>query len=133
VEVPGKPLLFRVLAFENGSEESTELVSTQVDSKGRPFGEQRQLRARWKALQAHASFPKGVTTIRAVTVVTAGGVFPSWLYEVRGRGGQEVERYWFAKSLPGPPVQYERHVAGKLAFRMTLVSHGVRRPTPAPP
>ncbi|MDY0003228.1 MAG: hypothetical protein RBU30_18150 [Polyangia bacterium] len=128
VEVPGKPPIFRILTFRDVNKESADFTSAQVDGRGRPFGEQRRLRARWKAFQAHASFPKADTTIRKATVATAGGIFETWLYEVTSRGSGERERYWFAPALPGPPVQYERHEDGSLLFRMTLVQHGQSRP-----
>lgn len=133
VEIPDRPPLLRVLSFEGGTDDSTEFVSSQTDTKGRPFGEQRRVRARWTALQAHASFPRAATTIKAVTVITPAGAFPSWLYEVRGRTPGEIDRYWFAKALPGSPVQYERREAGKLVFRMVLLGLGRPRPAPAAP
>ena len=132
VEVEGKPAFFRILRFEKGTPRSTGFVSQQLDAKGRPFGEQRRTRALWKVLQAHASFPEPATRIRTVSLTTPAGTFQCWLYEVRTtQGGQpHLQRYWFAKSLPGPPVQFDHLVAGKRVFRMVLVSRGRLRPTP---
>jgi hypothetical protein len=34
---------------------------------------------------------------------------------------REVNRFWFARSLPGPPLCYEKTVNGKMVYRMTMV------------
>lgn len=148
VEVPGRPKLYRVLRFGQRTEEVTTFISRQLDADGHPFGEQRRTRARWEALQAHASFPESRTTIRPTRHTTPAGTFDCWLYEVRerrdGRRGHRrhrVRRYWFAKPLPGPPIQLDQRVGGKLTFRMVLVAYGkgshiaggTARPRPAPP
>lgn len=133
VEVPNEPPLYRKLTFQNATKDAVEMRTVQVDAEGNTVGERRQVWIRWQGLQAEASFPKGITTISDVTLVTNAGVFPSWLYELRRREGQEVERYWFARTLAGPPVRYERHVKGKRVFRMTLLTQGRSGTGASPP
>ncbi len=131
VEVPGRPKLYRVLRFGQRTEEATTFISRQLDADGHPFGEQRRTRARWKALQAHASFPESRTTIRPTRHTTPAGTFDCWLYEVRelrdghrGHHRRRLRRYWFAKQLPGPPIQLDQRVGGRLTLRMVLVAYG---------
>jgi hypothetical protein len=51
--------------------------------------------------------------------------FECWLYVVSSEkeGKKDVKRFWFAKTLPGPPICYEQTVDGTLTFRMTLVEN----------
>lgn len=129
IDIPGKPVIYRVLRFEKGTKQSAGFISQQLDAKGRPLGEQRRTRAAWKALQSHASFPASATRIRTVPHATPAGAFTCWLYEVRTTEGgrQHLKRFWFAKSLPGPPVQFDHLVDGKRAFSMVLVTRGQKK------
>ena len=54
--------------------------------------------------------------------------------EVLSEAGSKrvVKRLWFAKSLPGPPINFDQLVDGKQVFRMTLVARG-RGSTKLPP
>lgn len=126
IETPGREKTYRIIRFESDGAENVEVFSVMTDLQGRVFGEQRRLRARWKALQSHASFPESQTDIRPERFKSLAGVHDCWRYEVRSRvdGKPEIRRFWFAKKLPGPPVCFERRVEGKLVLRMVLVSAG---------
>jgi len=128
VATRGRPPSYRILRFEKANATGVVVVSAMTDLKGRPFGEQRRVNVRWKGLQSHGSFPAGATTIRTEKRTTPAGTFDCWRYEVERRvpGGQEVRQFWFAKGLPGPPVDLIQRVDGKVVQRMTLVSAGVR-------
>ncbi len=132
VEARGRAPSYRILRFELASKAGVIVVSSMTDMKARPFGEQRRLKVLWKGLQSHASFPAGATTIRTEKHVTPAGVFECWRYDVKQRveGRSEHKRFWFAKKLPGPPVDLIRFMDGKPIMRMTLMGTG-RTPAPA--
>jgi len=134
VAAAGRPPSYRILRFDRANEAGVIVVSAMTDMKGRPFGEQRRVKALWKGLQSHASFPAGATTIRTEKRTTPAGTFVCWRYDVVGRlaGQREVKRFWFAKNLPGPPVDLERRVGGRVVQRMTLVGTGRSSPAPRP-
>lgn len=134
VTAVGRRPSYRILRFERAVEAGVIVVSAMTDMKGRPFGEQRRVKALWKGLQSHASFRAHATTIRTERRTTPAGTFECWRYDVVGRvaGRREVKRFWFAKSLPGPPVDLVRRVEGRLVQRMTLVGTGRSRPSPRP-
>ena len=133
IEIPGRPSTYRILRFTGGTKHGTEVSSTMTDLEGKPFGEERRLRASWKALQSHASFPTGRTTVHAESYRTPAGTFDCWRYDVTGRSGgqRELKRFWFAKTLPGSPIAFERFLGGKRVFRMILVQP--KQPKPAKP
>lgn len=133
VRTLGRSDSYRILRFERTSEAGVIVVSAMTDIKGQPFGEQRRVKALWKGLQSHASFPAGATSIRTEKHTTPAGVFECWRYDVRRRvaGRWDHKRFWFAKGLPGPPVDLVRRVDGRVVLRMTLVGAGPK-PRPRP-
>ncbi len=126
VEVFGKPLLYRTITFVTVNPEDTvfETVTTGMD--GKKIGKKRMTIAKWKDLQAHASFPGKQTETRSENHTTPAGTFDCWLYIITSQkdGKKNVRRYWFAKSLPGPPVYVEETVDGRLAYKMTMLKTG---------
>ena len=134
VATTGRPSSYRILWFKRADKAGAVVVSAMTDMKGRPFGEQLRLKVLWKGLQSHGSFPAGATTIRTEKRTTPAGTFDCWRYEVvrRVAGRREVRRLWFAKKLPGPPVDLVRRVNGKVVQRMTLVGRGRSRSAPRP-
>ncbi len=134
VTAQGRPPSYRILRFERANEAGVIVSSAMTDLKGVPFGEQRRVRSLWKGLQSHASFRARVTTIRAQRRTTPAGTFECWRYDVtdRARGRPEVKHLWFAKKLPGPPVDLIRRIDGKIVLRMTLISTGRSGPAPRP-
>jgi hypothetical protein len=131
VTAQGRPVSVRTLRFERANQTGVIVASTMTDLKGAPVGEQRRVRSPWKGLQSHASFRARSTTIRTERRTTPAGTFECWRYDVTQRVGshREVRQLWFAKTLPGPPVELIRRIDGKIVLRMTLVSKGRSRPT----
>ncbi len=125
IEMAGKPGVFQVSTFVNGDREATSFEAITLDMKGKQVGEKQTARAKWEELQAHASFPQAMTRISTESHTTPAGTFDCWLYVVTSEkeGKKEVKRFWFAKSLPGPPICCEQTVNGNRVFRMTLVEN----------
>jgi hypothetical protein len=88
-----------------------------------PMGEPSIGRSEWTELQSHATFPANATTIEDVEHETPAGMFPCLLYTVFGEdsGVGVLHRFWFARTLPGAPVEFESLRDGELMFRHTLV------------
>lgn len=140
VQIARRPDSYRILRFERATRVGVIVMSAMTDMKGRPFGEQRRVKVLWKGLQSHASFPARATSIRTEKRTTPAGTFECWRYDVTRRvaGRRDHKRFWFAKKLPGPPVELVRRVDGRVVLRMTLVGAGrsepggARRPRPRP-
>ncbi len=134
VTAQGRPPGYRILRFERANEAGVIVSSARTDLHGVPVGEQRRVRSPWKGLQSHASFRARATTIRTERRTTPAGTFECWRYDVtdRAEGHREVKHLWFAKKLPGPPVDLIRRVDGKIVLRMTLIATGPSRPRPRP-
>lgn len=131
IQVAGHPDTYQLSTFIDSDNEGTGFESVSLDMDGKPKGEKQTARANWKELQGHASFPQKDTQITSESYTTPSGTYDCWLYVVtrEKEGKKDVKRFWFAKSLPGPPVCYEQTVNGKLTFRMTLVESHIPAPS----
>ena len=80
----------------------------------------------WKDLQAHASFPEKQTTIQKESFTVPAGTFDCWRYEVtlEKDGKTNVQRYWFAVNLPGPPICFEETANDRVVYKMTMLKTG---------
>jgi len=78
-------------------------------------------RSSWAALAGHATFPSAITTRVDREVTVEAGTFDAWGYEVAGPDGG-VRRYFFAPSMPGPPVWMEALQGDEVLMTMELVA-----------
>ncbi|MCO4745466.1 MAG: hypothetical protein KC912_11810 [Proteobacteria bacterium] len=79
--------------------------------------------ATWAELQAHASFPLDATAVEPGHSVTVpAGTFSATRYTVEGDG--ETSYFFFAPSLPGPPVLMVSELADGI-WVMEMVSSGI--------
>lgn len=126
VEVSGQPVLYRTTTFVTVNPDDTVLETVTTGTDGKKVGKKQMMTAKWKDLQAHASFPEKQTEIRPENYTTPAGTFDCWLYVVtlQKSGKKNVQHYWFAKSLPGPPICVEETVDGRLAYRLTMLKTG---------
>jgi hypothetical protein len=119
-ETPGEATSFRRIRFTQVDEEMAAQVFQATDADGRPIGEPSVRRSTWLELQRHASQPGETATVEEVLLTLPLGVFDCWLYTVRAPGGEL--RFWFAKELPGMPVQVEEWTDGSLAGRSVMIA-----------
>ena len=77
----------------------------------------------WEDLRLHASFPAEATTITEEAVTTDLGTFDCLRYDVVR--GERVDRFWFAKDLPGMPIVSETVVGDRTVSRSTVVGNDV--------
>ena len=85
--------------------EGVDIRYANVDTDGNVGGETRVQRSSWTELRDHATFPTDTTTREEVTRETALGMLDGWLYTVDHAETGTVTEYFFARSLPGAPVE----------------------------
>lgn len=125
IEVSGQPATLRRVRFINGTPDGTGFLSEVLNADGTPLGNPQTAVATWQELQAHASFPASSTTISHAPLTTPAGTFDCWVYDVStelDNGSTQKRRFWFARSLPGPPVRVEQTLDGEQIYAMTLQS-----------
>lgn len=77
----------------------------------------------WREWRRRARLPAASTSLETSSVTAAGGSFTTWLYTVTD--GATVQRFHYAKDLPGPPVLSTMEVAGVEVSRTELLERGV--------
>ncbi|MCP5045976.1 MAG: hypothetical protein GY940_02320 [bacterium] len=125
-EIPGKADTFSMVLFLKGDNETSHFKASTLDVNGKLTGQGHTAKVKWKDLQAHASFPASGTRISSESKTTPAGTFDCWLYVVttKKNNNTEITKYWFAKSMPGPPVYLEQMLDGKIVFKLTMVKSG---------
>ncbi|MDJ0976591.1 MAG: hypothetical protein QNJ98_19195 [Planctomycetota bacterium] len=129
LEAAGAPKMVQVFRFHDSDAEGTVLEVEVLDGEGNVLSAARRMpKQPWTALQSHASFPADQTDITEESLETAGGTFDCFLYTVTrsGDGPKRVDRFWFAKTLPGPPVLMRSTVDDEVVTTMELVSHELK-------
>jgi len=116
----GRTLLVR-FRFGESDAETCRMETLQLDADKQPLAKPSSVNARWRDLQAHASFDKSSVKIGEESVEVPFGKFACLLYTVTGPKG--VQRFYFAKELPGPPVKMEVEVGGQVLQTMELLEH----------
>lgn len=120
---PGKPAVERRFTFLDPTDATTTLV-TEVWSEGAQLGAPERETVAWADLVEHAAFPAAWTTRKEAAVDTPLGHFDAWEYTVLKVGDDGVgvrSHYWFARTLPGPPVLLVVEREGVEMMRMTMV------------
>jgi hypothetical protein len=117
----GGQTLFVRFRFGESDAETSAMETLQLDKDRKPLAKPVTRKAKWRDLQAHASFDKNATTITEAKTEVPFGTFDCLVYTIKGTRG--VQRFSFAKDLPGPPVKMEVEVGGKVLQTMELVDH----------
>ena len=120
VEAAGKPAVRRVMTFVSVDDQGAEVATVTLDASGAALDGPKVTQATWEELRKHAEFPRAAATITKATVTVPAGTFDCLLYEVRD--GNEVSRSWFAKALPGPPVQWTVDRTGARVLTVTMLA-----------
>lgn len=89
--------------FTEVDEARAIMVMTPLDDHGEPSGGSREVVAAWTDLQAHASFPAEITTIRRDTVETPLGTIDCVRYDVAN--DDHTNTFWFSPAHPGMPIR----------------------------
>src|SRR5262249_4150975 len=93
--------------------------SKTIDAQGTVV-ESKTAHHSWEELRKHAEFPAAATTLDDATTTTPAGTFACKRYVVRD--GDEVSTFYFAPSLPGPPVLFFTDKNGTRVMTSTMIS-----------
>ncbi len=124
VEESDKPAVRRVIEFVKSDAAGTDTHSSTIDSSGKVL-DSSDNHSTWDELRSHGEFPKGRVEIYHRTVSIPLGTLECTVYKVTGEGADpEVTTFYFADSLPGPPVFYYTEKGGKRLRTSTMESNG---------
>lgn len=121
VDVPGEIPVQRVSRFVECDRAGATIERSLRALDGSPFAEPAVDRMTWRELQAHASFPAAGTTIEPERIVTAIGELDCLRYTVRDGATEEV--FWFARDLPGMPVQWLTRTGGRVVSTVSVLAN----------
>lgn len=120
---PGRTYRYRVEAKGEPPSERT-MTFASVDAGGADVavtGEPKR-RVTWEELRQHAEFPAALVRTREETLTVPAGTFDCIVYVVLGDHG-EASTFFFAKDLPGAPVQFFTNKEGRRTTTSTLVEY----------
>lgn len=124
LESPDKPPVQKRFRFLAVDDERATILTELLDQNGKTIGTPENASTTWEALRRHGSYPREGTTIDEATAETPAGSFECLRYTVvepTEEGGTKKTVAWFAKKLPGPPVDLSIEVDGQLVMTMTLL------------
>ncbi|KAA1416778.1 hypothetical protein F0U44_16410 [Nocardioides humilatus] len=121
VEEAGEAPYFLISRFVQVEEQTAVLERFRESLDGEPIGEPVRNEMPWLGLQRHASFAAEATTIEPETLDTPIGLLDCLRYTVRD--GDEEDVFWFAKDLPGMPIQQLSRVDGEVVSTVTMVEY----------
>jgi hypothetical protein len=122
-ESPGAEPSYRRIRFIEADADSALQEFQATDPDWRPIGDPVERRSTWLDLQRHASQPAQGTSVDEEGLGLPFGTFACWRYTVQ-TPGSEI-RFWFAKELPGMPVQIEERVDGVVTERSLMIANDV--------
>lgn len=106
--------------------EGVDIEYATLDAAGAVVGEPQVRRAAWTELRDHASFEAASATREEARRATSLGELDGWLYTVRDEAAGTVTEFFFARSLPGAPVEMAVTRDGEVLSTMSQVAR--RRP-----
>ncbi len=114
-----------VARFLTGDDDGGEQESWTETPEGTRLTEPETGHSTWRELQAHASMPADRTEVVEEAIDLPMGRFDCLRYTRTDEEGVSV--FWFAKAVPGMPLQFEQRVDGEIVFSSTTLSD--QRPT----
>ena len=111
----------RVSRFVECDDAGATMERSRLSLDGSPLAPPQVDRVTWRDLQAHASFPGDDTTIEPERIETALGELDCLRYTVRD--GATVEVFWFAKGLPGMPIQTLTRADGQVVTTVSVLDN----------
>ncbi len=118
----GKPTVVSDWVVTGWTADDATIAFTTLADDGETVLEPTEERTtRWDELVQHAHFPEPGATRSQGVLVHPLGTLDIWLYTVPGPDEGVVRRYWFAESLPGPPIRFTITADGTQVFKMEQV------------
>lgn len=104
------------------AESGLTIRTTILDASGAPQGEPSDEPFTWPNLESHARFPAAFTAVREDELLTPMGALPVKVYVVEPPGDEaKADIFYFAPSMPGPPVKVESEANGEIVFTMEMI------------
>jgi hypothetical protein len=125
VEKPDAPPFRERMVFVLVSPERATIAIDVLDPEGKRAAEPQLSESTWNELRLHASFLRQTTTIAEERNDTPAGSFDCKRYTVVEQTPEgELRRVlWFAKDLPGPPIEVRVELRGELVSDTTLLRY----------
>jgi hypothetical protein len=123
IDVEGESPFHRVSRFIECDEVGATMERSRLSLDGSVLAEPEVDRVTWRDLQAHASFPADDTTIEPERIETAIGELDCLRYTVREGATDEV--FWFAKDLPGMPIQSLTRTDGQVVVTVSVLDNSI--------
>lgn len=125
VEAAGQPTVEKTMVVTAADVSTGTFTSQTVDpASGAVLQEEGSSAYPWAELREHAAFPVSQTARSDAEIELPMGRHATWVYTVTDPAGP-VTTYWFATTLPGPPVQMVVSQGGAEVMRMTMIEHSV--------
>jgi len=124
VDLAGETPFHRVSRFVECDAAGATMERYRASSDGSALEEPQVEQVTWHDLQAHASFDADDTTIEPDRITSPIGELECLRYTVRDGSTDEV--FWFAKDLPGMPVQLVTRSDGKVVATVSVVDNSLR-------
>jgi hypothetical protein len=122
IEEAGEPPWTQVTRFVSWDPEGADRLAYRVAADGTST-ERTTSRSTWLQLQRHASYPTDAVTIEDIELDTPMGRLDCLRYAVVN--GDETVIHWFARSMPGMPIQTVVTNGGREVERVTMLSREV--------
>ncbi len=122
IDMQGLPSMLQTTRFLKGDAERVTFESMTVTEDGTPAGERVEAETTWTELRDHARFPAELTTRSETTCEVVAGTYDCWLYTVDHSTAEkrQIDRLYFARELPGPPILFETEHDGTVVMRLEL-------------
>lgn len=133
IQSEGGPLVYAIMEFFASDMDYGSYRRHIQAEDGSAVTEPLVQRVLWEQLRKNMSFPIEKTTIEEARISTAFGDIDTLLYTVQAEEdpwGTQVQRYWYGRSLPGPPLRITVEVGGVEVERRELIE---RSPVPGGP
>ncbi len=118
IEEDGKPQVKHVIEFVKSDASGADTRSSNMDAAGKTVDSSTD-HATWEDLVKHAEFPKGNVEIKHRTISIPVGTLECTVYRVTGQDDL-VTTFYFADTLPGPPVFMYVEKGGKRIRTQTM-------------
>jgi hypothetical protein len=111
----------RVTRFVSADADGAEQDSWEETPDGTRLTEPQRRRSTWLDFQEHASFPAATTERVQEEIEIPAGRFDCLCYTTHD--SEVVRTFWFARSVPGMPLQFEERIKGELVYSSTAIEN----------
>lgn len=102
--------------------DGAEIEYATLDANGEPTGETNAERTTWVELRDHATFAAATSTVEETAMETALGNLAGWRYTTTDEATGTVSEYFFARDLPGAPIEYSMKRGEEIVMQMAQIS-----------